>query len=278
MSNTLNIARKEFADLANNKYLYIVLIIFLINLLMHLVSLYNFYKEGSISDPNFIKACLFDVMYLSSIYGGVTALMIGFSSMAGELTSGALNTLIAKPVYRDTVITGKLLGCIAYMLLFFILTAILYVSSEFILCGDVIAGQLLGLLARLPFIVIIALLYVMMFFLVSVLFRTLIDDNGMALTFSVLFYFVILIIPSSSVIISNIAALLGVDEVYLLGISRIIDPKKSMVNISNSGIFDPSFSIISALSLSWLEFAKFIVIVLALLALCYISFLRRDVR
>ncbi|WP_073992914.1 ABC transporter permease [Parasporobacterium paucivorans] len=49
------------------------------------------------------------VSYVSMI-GAVVAIFLGFESFSGERNNGTLKLIAARPVYRDQIVTGKLLG------------------------------------------------------------------------------------------------------------------------------------------------------------------------
>ncbi|MEN3003985.1 ABC transporter permease [Dehalobacterium formicoaceticum] len=49
------------------------------------------------------------VSYVSMI-GAVVAIFLGFESFSGERNNGTLKLIAVRPVYRDQIVTGKLLG------------------------------------------------------------------------------------------------------------------------------------------------------------------------
>ena len=46
--------------------------------------------------------------------GPIIGVIIGCSTISAERMGNALNTLITKPVYRDTIINGKIMGSLIF--------------------------------------------------------------------------------------------------------------------------------------------------------------------
>lgn len=46
--------------------------------------------------------------------GTIIGIMIGFSTISSEKFGKALNILVTKPLYRDTIINGKIIACIGF--------------------------------------------------------------------------------------------------------------------------------------------------------------------
>jgi ABC-2 type transport system permease protein len=144
-NNTLIIAKKEFSNLLNNRVLLIILAWFLISIFntwyhytyitpgpgnMSIIANWiNMGKDpvSGVIFPNFVLNLCWD--------GAILAIALGFISMSEETSGKALNTLLAKPVYRDTIINGKLLGILVFLIYMFIFTVVVYLLAMFVFFG-----------------------------------------------------------------------------------------------------------------------------------------------
>lgn len=132
MSNLKIIAIKEFKDLINSR---IVMLILLWYITIVILSINNTFGQV---DPNMdnldkINNLFIGLVFSLTYYGSLVAIVLGFSSMSAEMDSKAINTILVKPLYRDTIINGKLLGNIGMILGLFLLTTIVYLVSIIII-------------------------------------------------------------------------------------------------------------------------------------------------
>ncbi|MCX9010120.1 MAG: ABC transporter permease subunit [Candidatus Methanoperedens sp.] len=111
IDNVLVIAQKEFADSIWSPRFFVILGIFLIAFLV------NGYQSGQIMSnngniPGFSPLTMGFLGFTSqmSTLGPLMAIVLGFDAIVRERKSGSLNVLLTHPVYRDQVITGKLIG------------------------------------------------------------------------------------------------------------------------------------------------------------------------
>jgi len=164
MSNTLKIARKEFTDLIGNR-----LIIFIIFVYLFLIAktIYDFHTvtPENIKNGNLAMSLLMGLWYILTVYGTLVGIVLGFSSISSERKGNALNTLIVKPVYRDTIINGKLIGIFGFIICLFGIATFIYFSVLLIFYGNYIGAIILNILVRLLFILFLSIIYVMIFFI-----------------------------------------------------------------------------------------------------------------
>lgn len=126
--------------------------------------------------------------YHLSYYGSLVGIILGFTSISSELDRHALNNLLVKPVYRDTIINGKILGFAGMYLCIYVLSAIFYMCSTFIYFGDRSYGALIVFLNSLPLTFIVTFLCVTFAYALSMLVYMVIKNQSMALFTSFLLW------------------------------------------------------------------------------------------
>lgn len=270
MQNIINMAKKEFADLMSS-WLVLVMIVVYAVLVVHMA--YQFYDilANHFIEEAIVINFLCGVIIILTNYGSLLAVVVGFSSIASERHGNALNTLIVKPLYRDTIVNGKMLGACAFLLCLFCLTLVIYTSGLFIVCGGVFASVFLEYLDGLPFVVGISLLYVMIFFSLSVLISILFKNQAFALAFGVLATFI-------SETISHIGVTQGLSQLTGYNINTIAEwtPDGILSHITfmlyrwHPGLVASSSDVTG-------EVVKLALYMFIMVFLCYIVFLRRDI-
>lgn len=199
VGNILKLARKEFFGLLNSKLVIIVLLVFIVALFIDLYDFYGYVNSGRYSEGIPVMRFPFILLGVLTRYGGMMSIIIGFSSMMVEKRNGTLNTLIVKPLYRDSVINGKLLGSIAFLFCVMCFASVLYVSGLLVIFNSALVPVLDVLLLRLPVVIFIAMLYVILFLSLSMLFSILIKDDAFAIFASVFTWILVThVFPSSS--------------------------------------------------------------------------------
>ncbi|WP_081477378.1 ABC transporter permease [Methanocella arvoryzae] len=208
-------------------------------------------------------------------YGSIFAIVIGFFSMSVEKTGKALNTLVTKPVFRDTIINGKMLACMIFLMMVFCLVIAIYTAVLLILGGDAVGSALYDYVLRLPIVLIVVVLDAMFYMALSILLSILIRRPGVALLSTmVMFIFLDVIEPSVS-FACNIVTILGDNGLY--DHIRNFSPSTSLSSLVSSGLFDASVDIDSVLSSCWGDMTRLLLFVVILMFLCYTMFIRRDI-
>ncbi len=71
-------------------------------------------SQGTTSFPSppqiFHLSVLSNIISYVSMIGAVVAIFLGFETFSGERANGTLKLIAVRPVYRDQIVTGKLLG------------------------------------------------------------------------------------------------------------------------------------------------------------------------
>lgn len=180
MKQIFIIAAKEFKTAFKDKVFLVITALFL---LLSIVSVYigsstknaeiKAYQDivellksqGATSFPPspeiFPLAILQNIIKYVSIIGAVLAVFLGFDAFSGERENGTLKLIFVRPLYRDQVVTGKLLGG---GLVIGVLLAITLIFNT--LLFSVVSGILPNVneLSRLMVFIILAFIYMMIFY------------------------------------------------------------------------------------------------------------------
>ncbi|AFC99479.1 hypothetical protein Mtc_0715 [Methanocella conradii HZ254] len=277
MRNVSIIARKEFRDLLSNR---IVIVTMAVYLLLIAYSVYGFYVDASSNKiVNFYGATVGHILYVLTDYGAILGIVIGVVSISKERSNSALNVLISKPLYRDTIINGKLIGSALFLAAMFCLVIAFYTSGLFLLCGNMISTLIFDYLIRLPVAFLVSLIYVMFYLSIAMLISIIIKDQAFATIISVIVWALLGFIRNAS-FADNLAAIIvkifpGNVQGYINFIAGF-SPETMRFWISNSNFFDPEFYG----SVPPIETAVFRLLIYLVVAIvvCYIGFVRSDVR
>ncbi|CAJ36186.1 ABC transporter permease [Methanocella arvoryzae] len=228
----------------------------------------------------YTSVLLWNIGYVLWYYGAFFGMVLGVYTVAAERYNNTLNTLTVKPLYRDTILNGKLLGCSLFILSIFVLSILIYTGYIQFFWGGSFISLAEGYFVRLPIIALISLLYVLFFFSLSMLISLIVTDLAFALILSMMVkcFFV----DALSVEISGkLTTLLGMNfntgnpfhDFIPNGIMSSIFKKP----IESNNILRPSNDLILALSESMPNVVKLLLYVVILVIISYIIFLRRDV-
>jgi ABC-2 type transport system permease protein len=278
MGNVVTIARKEFVDLLSNRMVIIVLIAFLIYVVSNVYLFYAvlngikpgqlmFYENTGVAADN-------SVFFTLSFYGTIMGIIIGCSSISSERMGKALNTLVVKPVYRDTIINGKLLGSLAFLSIAILFFIAVFTSGFLLLCGNALAPFLLDYFYRLPFVFLFIIVYTFVFLSISILISLLVRDQAFAMILSTLTVYItkIMYLPDIANNLNNIFPGYGLNKlcVDLSPESTLwwqVQPKFMNTSV---GALDAFLSILP-------EFGKLLLYIIIALSLSYIVFVWRDI-
>jgi ABC-type transport system involved in multi-copper enzyme maturation permease subunit len=159
------IAKKEFLDNIRNKWIIVISLIFII------LTILSAYVAGGSSDEVFggMEATVASLMGIYTLLIPLIAILLGFSTIAGEAETGALSVVLSYPVSRVEVLLGKFLG----------LGSVLAVTPiiGFGISGVIIAAIIgieegLAFLAFISLAIILGLMYLSLIICISALCRT----------------------------------------------------------------------------------------------------------
>jgi ABC-2 type transport system permease protein len=258
----------------NSRLVIFILIIYILLICKTLYDFYNSVLSNSIVGGNELAyLVLIGLNYILTYYGSFIGVIIGFSSIMSERNNGALKCLIVKPVYRDTIINGKLIGSFGFIACIFVLTIVLYTSSLLIIAGNAIAPIILVYLSYLPVLFILSIIYVLIYLSLSLLLSILIDEQAFALIAGVILIFIFDIITSVNVagFLTNI---ISPDNLNTLDFIERLSPS-GIMSFINHYLYVPNTTI-SIYSVE-LETMKLILYLVVIVILSYIAFIRRDI-
>ena len=98
------IAKKEFLDNIRNKWMLVISLIFII------LTIISAYVAGGQGEFGGLEETVMTLLSISVLLIPLIAIMLGFSTIAGEAEKGALSVVLSYPVRRVEVLVGKFLG------------------------------------------------------------------------------------------------------------------------------------------------------------------------
>jgi ABC-2 type transport system permease protein len=285
MGNTLVVAEKEFKDLVSDRIILVVIAAFLLYILVDLSHIHDLLGAGFFNtDPNIVQndpaanlaqTMLNQITFMLSRYGAILGIAVGFLSIAGERHSGALNALVSKPLRRDTIIVGKTIGALGFLVCVFALSAAFLTSGLMILASGTIAPVISDYIVRMPLAVATALLYTMVFFFLAMLISLLIDNYAFALIFSLLAWTVSGLM-ATYVFAGYIGNFLG-DEKGIGNLIVSLSPDGMIKNISYKALTNFNLDLDVCFDNMMPEVLKLTALAIGLLLLAFIAFRRRDI-
>jgi len=125
-------------------------------------------SQGATSFPAppqiFHLSVLSNIISYVSMIGAVVAIFLGFETFSGERAAGMLKLIAVRPVYRDQIVTGKLLGGGAVIGLLLGVIMIFNISLFTVVSGMVPS---ISELARLLTFFLLAFAYLMVFYITT---------------------------------------------------------------------------------------------------------------
>jgi ABC-2 type transport system permease protein len=118
----LAIAQKEFSDKLYEPSFFVLLTLFTGTLLIDLQSR---------------TSGFWDVVQVIGIFFPLAGIALGYDGIIKEKNSKSLNVLLTHPVFRDNIITGKLLGISMTLALVVFLSLIIIAASDFLIFGKI---------------------------------------------------------------------------------------------------------------------------------------------
>jgi ABC-2 type transport system permease protein len=279
MGNTIKIARKEFSDLLNNGMIHVVLATFIIFII---IEVYNLTRQVSnptslyVYNNDFGVAASYTLYNIIAVYGALIGVIIGCHAITKDVYNNALNTLIVKPVYRDTIINGKLISIVAFLMLIITIITAFYTAALFIVFGNEFASDLNSYIGLLPVTIGVPLLYILIFVALSMLISLLINSRALGLILSLIIVYISSLIRSGN-FAGAISFMFPGNQSYI---------EMQIVGLSPDGILgqimDKVFlrtGIVSNISFEYIQgdIIKLVIFSIIPIVLGYIIFLRRDV-
>jgi ABC-2 type transport system permease protein len=152
--NVFVIAQKEFADnVWSPRFIMLILIFTAI--------VFSFsYQAGMYTEDNIFRRNFIFVVQVIAVFLPLIGIALGFDAMIKERESGSLNVLLTHPVFRDNIITGKILGSMITLALVVCVSIATVVGTMLMISGTELS---LLMLNRLFIFTVLTYLYLSIF-------------------------------------------------------------------------------------------------------------------
>jgi len=199
MANALTVASKEFSDIVKGKRFIALLTIFALVIAVALASVYlNVIQTSGRAMPRgFLGLAASTLVTTMSYFAPIMGIALGFDTISGEREKGTLKTVLAQPVYRDTVINGKFLGALLSVTLAIFTASLINIGGSIIALGITPTG---ADIIRIIIFILFTILFTMTFYGIAAFLSTATKRTTQSIIISVVlwatFTFIIPIIAS----------------------------------------------------------------------------------
>ncbi|SNQ58968.1 ABC transporter permease [Candidatus Methanoperedens nitratireducens] len=169
INNVFVIAQKEFADNLWSPRFWVLISIFLLILFSYS------YRTG-------LGSSFTDVIQIIAVFSPIIGIALGFDAVTKETESNSLNVLLTHPVFRDNVITGKILGSMSTLLLVVFLSVSVLFGTNLLISGK--QASLLELNRFLIF-AIFTFIYLLIFLAIGILTSVISKNEVDSLTYGI---------------------------------------------------------------------------------------------
>lgn len=187
------LAKKEFMDNIRSKWILLISVIFII------LTILSAYVAGGSSNEVFggFEATVISIMSIYVILIPLIAIMLGFSTIAGEAEAGSLSVVLSYPVKRIEVLIGKFLGLGSVLA---VTPVIGFGMSGIVIAAFIGTEEGLAFLAFIALAIVFGLMYLSVIIFISSLVKTRVRAiaGGVALFFWVLIYGIIVMVLFSA--------------------------------------------------------------------------------
>jgi len=293
LSNIFIIAQKEFADnLWSPRFISIVSIFTLI--------IFSFSYRAVINGRNIFEFGFLDVAQIIAVFLPLLGIALGFDAIVKERKSQSLNILLTHPVYRDNIITGKILGAMITLALVVCVAVATSVGTMLIISGVQVSSIELS---RVLIFTVLTYLYLSIFLGYS-MFISIIAKNAVgSLIFCISTWLIICVIYGAIIMIIAIVST-GQSPLDLGNNEKVLDLNAHLQKLSPvhhysepaighpgltaggfskggthivSGIFDTRYTLSQWLDEYWTNVVVLAVAPVILLIMSFMVFLRQNI-
>ncbi|MFZ3384249.1 MAG: ABC transporter permease [Candidatus Methanoperedens sp.] len=294
--NVVTIAHKEFADRLWSPVFLALLVTF--TLVIFVFS----YQQGLGAErlgrmggesTSVLMLGLKGITGIITWFAPLIGIALSFDAVIREQKSGSLNVLLTHPVFRDTIIMGKLLGSmVTLFLVLFISTAISVGTILFLFGGSVSTMEL----TRIAMYTLFTFLYTVIFMGIGVILSIVVEDAADSLVYNVTIWLCLSIVFTVIVIAFFLLSgqtLAGTDSWGIIAQISNISPMHHYAEVTTGktnlawggpgiesnikGILDTQFTLVQWFSEFWMNLTVLIVTPIILLIIAFIAFLRKDI-
>lgn len=268
-------AKKEFADLTGNWIVVIIIAAYVLFIVITLADFNNVLEDiDTISFFGNLGLVAADRAFrILALYGSLLGIIVGCFSIFSEWHGNALNTLAAKPLYRDTIINGKFLGSISFILLIMGMAAAFFTSGLVILYGNAVSTSIYDYISRLTIGFGIAVVYVMIFLAFSALISLIVKNQAYAMTLGIIVLYVSEVASTTNVALPVSRIL---NDASLERTIMSLSPYYGLYTVEKT-LFNSIYSIDIALDTVIPVLQLFAFYIIIAFVLSYVVFLRKDI-
>lgn len=294
--NVITVAQKEFADSLWSPVFLALLVTFT------LVTFVFSYQQGLAAErlsrmggesTSVLMLGLKGISGIITWFAPLIGIALSFDAVIREQKSGSMNVLLTHPVFRDTIIMGKLLGFMLTLFLVLSISVAVSVGTLLVLIGEVVSTMEL---TRIALYILFTFLYALVFLGIGVILSIVVKDAADSLVYNVVIWLGLSIVFTVIVIafflltgqtltdgngwgiiakISNISPMHHYAEV-LTGKTNLAWGGPG-IESNIKGILDTRFTLSQWFSEFWMNLTVLIVAPIVLLIIAFIAFLRKDI-
>lgn len=276
--NVLIIAKKEFSDLLSNWMMLLALIAYFLFTIYNIFNFNNEINNSALLEIFGNNNGLFAVsifFYNLTEYGSFLGIMIGCFSISSERNGSAINTLATKPLFRDTIINGKLIGSFVFLVLTMGMAIIFYTSGIFILWGGCLSPFIYDYFSVLVVVFIFSIIYVLLFLSLSLLISIILRDQAFAMILSLIALYISYLM-NNKVFAWDLSSILPGDRDFITNQIMSLSPDGMLLSV-NSYIIKASIDPNSIIPFIVPYAGKLMLCAVIVIIISYILFIRRDV-
>ena len=294
--NVITIAQKEFADSLWSPVFLALLVTFT------LVTFVFSYQQGLAAErlsrmggesTSVLMLGLKGISGIITWFAPLIGIALSFDAVIREQKSGSMNVLLTHPVFRDTIILGKLLGFMLTLFLVLSISAAVSVGTLLVLIGEVVSTMEL---TRIALYVLFTFLYVLVFLGIGIILSIVVKDAADSLVYNVVIWLGLSIVFTVIVIAfflltgqtladgngwGIIAKISNISPMHHY--AEVITGKTNLgwggpgIESNIKGILDTRFTLAQWFSEFWMNLTVLIVAPIVLLIIAFIAFLRKDI-
>lgn len=294
IKNALVIAQKEFADHLWSPRFITLLSVFLI-------IIFSFSYKAASAGLNIFKMGFLDVSQIIAVFLPFLGIALGFDAVVKERQSSSLNVLLTHPVFRDDIITGKMLGSMTTLALVVGISIIASIGTMLLISGVQIN---LPEIERILIFAFLTFIYISTFVGMSILFSIYSKSTTSSLIYSIVIWINSIIVFSA--IVAVIASIITGQSYLDLGKNdQVLElnanlqkfspihhyseavsgaPSSSWGGVSMYsgsdrilGIFDTRRTLDQWVEEYWTNLAVLVAVPIVLFTASFMAFLRRDI-
>jgi ABC-2 type transport system permease protein len=241
-----------------------------------------------------------DVAQIIAVFLPLLGITLGFDRIVKEKRNASLNVLLAQPIYRDSIIAGKVLGAMITLILVIFISMIASIGTMLLVSGIPIAAEDF---TRIFLFALISYLYLSVFLMLGVFISTISKNTINSLSYGICIWLAccvvfggfimvistmytgqsILDMDNNEQVINVNAQLQKLTPVHYYSELVIGHPCMTWGGFSKSdpdriqGIFDANYSIGQWFKESVTDLIILISMILILFTASFVSFLRQDI-